>query len=55
MKYGVNVYKSVVVFAPSVEEFGGKINSQAMIDFMDNGGNIFIAAGTVVFVKYDIY
>ena len=45
IKYGVNVFKSVIVFAPSVEEFGGKVNSQAMVEFMDNGGNIFIAAG----------
>lgn len=45
MKYGVNVFSGVVILAPSVEEFGGKVTTQAIIEFMDNGGNIFIAAG----------
>jgi len=26
-RYGVNLYKGLIVLAPSVDEFGGKINS----------------------------
>jgi len=48
IKYGVNVFKSLLVMAPSVEEFGGKVTSQAIVEFMDNGGNVFIAADTNV-------
>jgi len=48
IKYGVNIYKSLVVLAPSVDEFGGKITTHGLVEFMDNGGNIFIAADTNV-------
>jgi len=48
IKYGVNVFKSLVILAPSVDEFGGNINHKTLIQFLDNGGNIFIAADTNV-------
>lgn len=44
----MNVFKSLVILAPSVDEFGGNINHKTLIQFLDNGGNIFIAADTNV-------
>ena len=45
MRYGVNLYSSVIVLAPSVEIFGGNINARSLVEFLDNEGNIFVAAG----------
>jgi len=47
-RYGVNLYKGLIVLAPSVDEFGGKINSATITEFVDNGGNVLIAAGKTV-------
>ncbi len=48
-KYGDYLYDNLIVFAPSVEEFGGMINVNAITDFIDNGGrNVLIAASTEV-------
>lgn len=47
-KYGEYLYSNLIVFAPSVEEFGGTINANAIADFVDNGGNVLIAVSTEV-------
>ena len=48
-KYGEYLYEGLIVFAPSVEEFGGSIDVNAITDFVDNGeGNVLIAASSEV-------
>lgn len=42
-KYGEYLYKNLIVFAPSVEEFGGEINVEKITEFIDNGGNVLVA------------
>ncbi|KAI2798591.1 hypothetical protein RDWZM_004545 [Blomia tropicalis] len=43
-KYGNPIYKHLILFSPSVEEFGGSINVQSITDFIDNGGNVLVTA-----------
>merc|ERR1719495_137054 len=45
-KYGEFLYDHLVVFAPTVEEFGGNLNVETNTDFIDNGGNILIAGNS---------
>lgn len=45
-KYGVDLYKNLVVFAPSVEEFGGDISVDEITKFIDNGGNVLVAGSS---------
>ncbi|KAL3206910.1 hypothetical protein MRX96_039861 [Rhipicephalus microplus] len=47
-KYGEYLYKHLILFSPSVEEFGGTINVQALTEFVDDGGNILAAASSSV-------
>lgn len=42
-KYGELLYDNLIIFAPKVEEFGGKINKKTILDFVDEGGNLLIA------------
>lgn len=37
-KYGQYLYDSLIIFAPSVEEFGGAVSVEAIAEFIDNGG-----------------
>lgn len=48
MKYGEYLYQHLIIFSPSVEEFGGSLNVQAITDFIDNGGNVLVAASSSV-------
>jgi oligosaccharyltransferase complex subunit beta len=45
-KYGEYLYENLVLFSPSVAEFGGNISSKAIIDFIDAGGNVLVAANS---------
>jgi len=45
-KYGEFIYDNIVVFAPTVEEFGGSLNAETITEFIDNGGNILIAGNS---------
>lgn len=48
-KYGEYLYDSLIIFAPSVEEFGGTVDVNAIIDFIDNGGgNVLVTASSEV-------
>ncbi|XP_046460235.1 dolichyl-diphosphooligosaccharide--protein glycosyltransferase 48 kDa subunit-like isoform X1 [Daphnia pulex] len=42
-KYGQYLYKNLIIFSPSVEEFGGSLSVEAITKFVDDGGNILIA------------
>ena len=42
-KYGEFLYDHLVLFSPSVEEFGGTLSVEGVTDFVDNGGNVLVA------------
>ena len=44
-KYGAYVFDHLILFSPSVEEFGGSLNVEAITEFVDDGGNV-LAAGS---------
>lgn len=46
-KYGEFLYDNLIIFAPSVEEFGGALSVDTLTEFIDEGGNILIAGGIV--------
>ncbi|MFH4982648.1 hypothetical protein AB6A40_009357 [Gnathostoma spinigerum] len=45
-KYGNALYDNLIIFAPGVDEFGGNVNVKEITNFIDNGGNVLVAAGT---------
>ena len=45
-KYGSYLFDHLILFSPSVEEFGGSLNVEAIAEFIDDGGNI-LAAGSI--------
>lgn len=45
-KYGEYMYKHLIIFAPSVEEFGGALSVEAVTDFIDGGGNVLVAGSS---------
>ncbi|XP_045474679.1 dolichyl-diphosphooligosaccharide--protein glycosyltransferase 48 kDa subunit [Harmonia axyridis] len=46
-KYGEALYENLIIFAPSVEEFGGSLNVDTLTQFIDEGGNILIAGSSI--------
>lgn len=46
-KYGEYLYKNLIIFAPSVEEFGGSLNVDTITQFIDEGGNVLVAGSSV--------
>ena len=38
----------MIILAPSIDDFGGKVTAANLIEFMDNGGTVFIATDTTV-------
>ncbi|EDW00358.1 dolichyl-diphosphooligosaccharide--protein glycosyltransferase 48 kDa subunit [Drosophila grimshawi] len=42
-RYGEYLYKNLIIFAPSVEEFGGDISVERLAQFVDDGGNVLVA------------
>jgi oligosaccharyltransferase complex subunit beta len=42
-KYGEYLYQNLIIFSPSVEEFGGSISVEAITQFIDDGGNVIVA------------
>lgn len=45
-KYGEYLYKNLVIFAPSVEEFGGALSVETITEFIDEGGNVLVTGST---------
>lgn len=45
-KFGELNYEHLLVFAPSVEEFGGSLSAKEISRFVDEGGNVLVAAGS---------
>ncbi|KAG8201863.1 hypothetical protein JTE90_027343 [Oedothorax gibbosus] len=48
IKYGEYLFEHLIIFSPSVEEFGGNLNVKAITDFIDAGGNVLIGASSSV-------
>ncbi|XP_013414803.1 dolichyl-diphosphooligosaccharide--protein glycosyltransferase 48 kDa subunit-like [Lingula anatina] len=48
IKYGEFLYDNLVIFAPSVEEFGGSLDVTAITNFIDGGGNVLVAASSAI-------
>ncbi|KAK3738104.1 hypothetical protein QZH41_013842 [Actinostola sp. cb2023] len=48
VKYGEFLYENLIIFSPSVEEFGGSLNVRAITDFIDGGGNVLVAANSAI-------
>jgi oligosaccharyltransferase complex subunit beta len=46
IKYGEFLYEHLVLFCPSVEEFGGSISVAEIVRFIDEGGNVLLAANS---------
>lgn len=45
-KYSEYLYDHLILFCPNVVEFGGNISTKSVIDFIDAGGNVLIAANS---------
>ncbi|KAM6976684.1 dolichyl-diphosphooligosaccharide--protein glycosyltransferase 48 kDa subunit [Aplochiton taeniatus] len=46
IKYGQFLYDHLIIFSPSVEDFGGNINVETITSFIDGGGNVLVAANS---------
>jgi oligosaccharyltransferase complex subunit beta len=47
-KYGDYLYDNLVIFAPQVEEFGGSLTIDALLNFIDDGRHVLIAGDSQV-------
>lgn len=45
-KYGEYLYQNLIIFAPSVEEFGGGISVETIAQFVDDGGNLLVSGSS---------
>jgi len=45
-KYGEFLYSHLLIFAPTVEELGGALSVEAVVEFIDEGGNVLMAGNT---------
>jgi len=46
-KYGSYLYEHLILFSPSVEEFGGALNVEGITEFVDAGGNVLVAGSSL--------
>ncbi|PNH04740.1 Dolichyl-diphosphooligosaccharide--protein glycosyltransferase subunit [Tetrabaena socialis] len=47
-EYGTWLYDDLVLFAPKAEGFGGSIDQQTILDFVDSGHNVLLAVNSEV-------
>uniref|UniRef100_A0A5B7BEA9 Dolichyl-diphosphooligosaccharide--protein glycosyltransferase 48 kDa subunit n=1 Tax=Davidia involucrata TaxID=16924 RepID=A0A5B7BEA9_DAVIN len=45
-RYGQYLYDSLILFSPTIERFGGSIDVSTVLDFVDSGHDLIIAADT---------
>ncbi|XP_076651862.1 dolichyl-diphosphooligosaccharide--protein glycosyltransferase non-catalytic subunit Ost48 [Halictus rubicundus] len=45
-KYREYLYEHLIIFAPTVEEFGGALSVETITDFIDGGGNVLVAGSS---------
>ena len=46
-KYGSFLYDHLILFSPSVEEFGGALNVEGITEYIDAGGNVLVAGSSL--------
>jgi len=46
-KYGAFLYDHLILFSPTVEEFGGTLSVEGITEFVDNGGNVLVAGSSM--------
>jgi len=46
IKYGEFLYDHLILFAPSVEKFGGQLDVATITGFIDGGGNVLVAGAS---------
>jgi len=44
-KYGDYLYDHLVLLAPTVDDLGGGLTADSVVQFIDDGGNVLVAAG----------
>ncbi|KAK8752226.1 hypothetical protein OTU49_012579, partial [Cherax quadricarinatus] len=42
-RYGEYIYQNLVILAPGVEEFGGALSVETIVEFVDGGGSVLVA------------
>ena len=45
-KYGEFIFDHLILFSPSVEEFGGTLTVEGITEFIDRGGNVLVAGNS---------
>merc|ERR1711894_385654 len=45
-KYGSYLYDHLILFSPTVEEFGGDLKVEGVTEFIDAGGNVLVAGNS---------
>lgn len=45
-RYGQHLYENLILFCPGVEEFGGSLSVEAIVSFIDGGGNMILAGSS---------
>jgi len=45
-RYGEYLFDNLVLFCPGVEEFGGSLSVEVIIDFIDGGGNMILTGSS---------
>jgi len=45
-KFGEPIFDNIIIFSPTVEEFGGSISVESLTQFVDDGGNILVAGNS---------
>ena len=46
IKYGEFLFDHLILFAPSVEAFGGQLDVSTITGFIDGGGNVLVAGAS---------
>eukprot|EP00054_Salpingoeca_dolichothecata_P011574 m.64230 g.64230 ORF g.64230 m.64230 type:complete len:416 (+) comp19532_c0_seq1:29-1276(+) len=48
IRYGELIFENLIIFAPSVSEFGGALSASAIAEYVDEGGNVLVAASSKI-------
>merc|ERR1712012_646067 len=46
-KYGSFLYDHLIIFSPTVEEFGGSLSVEGITEFVDAGNNVLVAGSSL--------
>lgn len=45
-RYGELLFENLIIFSPSVEQYGGSVDTDEIISFIDKGGNVLVAGSS---------